>query len=112
MNNNLFPSSLIALSLLVSCSLSPESSIVGNWKEIGEENSYMEFFKDGTVSATGKYTGTIGGSYEFLDRETVKIEMGGIGAWVGPLIFNVSTKGNELTLSQPNGKVYVYERNK
>jgi hypothetical protein len=111
MKSKLFTSSVLVLilSLLTSCLSNLQGAIIGNWKDINEENSYIQFFKDGTVSATGRGM-SLGGSYKFLEPQTIKVELGGMGALAGPVIYKVSIEGNQLSLTNPNGQTEFFER--
>jgi hypothetical protein len=94
---------------LASCS-STESAIIGKWQEIGGEET-MEFFKDGTITGTALGM-SFGGKYNFVDKDRIKIELGGIGAIVGPRVVKVEISGNELSMTDSNGKVSKYRRAK
>ena len=100
---------LLLLTLfLVSCSSKPENAILGKWKEI-DKTETIEFFKDGTVSVVDKGM-SMGGNYKFIDDDHLRLELGGLGALAGPMVFTVSVSKNELTLTNPQGKVSKYRR--
>lgn len=99
---------VLTLSLLVSCS--SESAIVGKWSEIGGTET-IEFFKDGTVSVVDNGI-TMGGSYKFVEKDRIKLELSGLGALAGPIVAKVSIKGDELTFTMPDGEVSKYKRAK
>jgi hypothetical protein len=80
---------IVALALLVSCS--GGSSIVGKWQEIGGDET-LEFFKDGTISASSKEM-ALGGKYSFVEVDRMKVELGGVGALAGPMIMTVAISG-------------------
>jgi hypothetical protein len=101
---------VLTLSILVSCSSKPENAIVGKWSEIGGTET-MEFFKDGTVSVVDKGM-TMEGSYKFVEKDSIKLELGGLGALVGPIVAKVSIKGDELIFTLPDGDVLKYKRAK
>lgn len=94
--------------LLISCSSNLESQIIGKWKEI-DGTETIEFFKDGTVSVVDEDM-PMGGDYKFVDDGHLRIELGGLGALVGPMVFTVSISKNELSLTDANGKVSKYRR--
>ncbi|MGY6530184.1 MAG: hypothetical protein ACXITR_09665 [Cyanobacterium sp.] len=110
-NKYLFPSAVVVVSMVSSCALiSPERAIRGRWTEVGASNSHMEFFADGTISGAS-YGISYSGDYEFLDRETVKINVGGaIGAFAGPLVLKISIEGDEMTMSNASGNVTSYRK--
>jgi len=99
---------VLTLSLLVSCSSKPENDIVGKWSEIGGKET-IEFFKDGTVSVFSEGI-AMGGSFRFFEKDRIKLEFGGLGALAGPILAKVSIKGDELTLTMPDGDVSKYKR--
>ncbi|MDI6735075.1 MAG: hypothetical protein QME42_02585 [bacterium] len=94
--------------LLSSCASKPENEIVGKWEEIGGTES-IEFFKDGTVSGVDKGRSMVG-SYKFVDKDRIKMEMGGFGALTGPVIMKVSFSGGELTFTTQDSKVLKYSK--
>lgn len=95
-----------AATLLVSCS--SKSSIVGKWQEIGSDDRTMEFFKDGTISDISGDGMSLGGKYSFVDDDRIKVELDGIAALRGSMIFRVSISGGELSLTDPEGKILKY----
>lgn len=74
----------------------PQSAIVGKWQQVGGGET-IEFYKDGTVTATSMGL-PVTGNYKFVDGSHIRIELGGIWAIGGPQIFEVSIVGNRLTL--------------
>src|SRR5262245_17327950 len=98
------------LSLLVPCSSKLENAIVGKWSEV-DGTEMLEFFKDGTLTAVDKGR-NMGGTYKFVDKDRMKLEMGGLGALMGPFVATISISGNELTWTMPDGKVTKYKRAK
>lgn len=98
---------LIAASHFSSCS-KPENAIVGKWQEVdGTENA--EFFKDGTVSLVDNGM-SLAGNYKFIENDRLRVDLGGVGALIGPMIFKVEVSRNELTLTDSKGKVTTYRR--
>ena len=111
--------------LFVSCS--KRSSIIGKWqlqvdlqgqklseKEMAELETYRikyEFFKEGTFTMSLLGTPNVG-KYSFVEDDIIKIELGGMGSWAGPMLMRVSKSGKELSLTDPQGKVSTYERMK
>ena len=96
--------------LLSSCAASPEDKILGRWKEV-DGTETMEFLKDGTVIVVDEGM-SMAGTYKWIDNDRVKIELGGLGALVGPVVATVSMSGGELTFTMPDGKVSKYNRPK
>ncbi len=98
---------------LAGCSESPQDQIVGRWQDAENANgSILEFFKGGTVSFQESITGiAINGDYEFLDDETMKIELGGILAIAGASLYKVSFDNGRLLLTAQNSDgVLAYNR--
>lgn len=98
------------LSSLVSCSSKQEDAIVGKWSEISGTEK-MELFKDGTITVADKGM-NMGGKYTFVDKDRIRVELGGLGALAGPFVATVSISGDELTWTMPEGKVSKYRREK
>ncbi|MEW6573252.1 MAG: hypothetical protein AB1374_06425 [Bacillota bacterium] len=96
------------LALLVSCSPNPEKAIIGKWSEI-DGTETIEFFKDGTLTVADEGM-DMGGSYEFVEKNRIRVELGGLGALAGPFVATVSISGNELTWTMPDGEVSKYRR--
>ncbi|MDD5037089.1 MAG: hypothetical protein PHE55_20370 [Methylococcaceae bacterium] len=96
------------LTLLLSCSLKPEDEIVGKWNE-ADSTAIMEFFKDGTFTVAIQGM-SVAGNYKFLDKDRIRIDLGGQGALKGPLVAKFSISGNELTWTMPGGKPSIYRR--
>lgn len=98
----------VLLLTVVACS-SPEKAIVGRWTEVGGDET-MEFFKEGTINVSGQLT--MAGTYKWLDKDRIKLELGGIGALAGPVVLQVAIKSDELTLTDSSGKPSKYKRSK
>lgn len=102
----------LILSLLASCSSKPEDTIVGKWSEIGGTEK-MELFKDGTITIMVADKGmNLGGKYTFVEKDRIKVEMGGLGALIGPFVATVSISGDELTWTMPDGEFSKYRKEK
>jgi thioredoxin-related protein len=101
---------LILLEILVSGCISnpisistPQDAIIGKWIE--EDGSTTEFLKEGTIILSEKEI-PMAGNYRFIDDTRIRIEIGGLGALAGPMIFEiVSVSNNELVIKDPKGKV-------
>ena len=100
----------VILSSLVSCSSKPEDAIVGKWSEI-DGTEKMELFKDGTITMADKGR-NMGGKYTFVDKDRIKLELGGLGALAGPFVATVAIAGDESTWTMPDGEVSKYRREK
>ena len=98
------------LTLLVSCSSKPEDAIIGKWSEIDGDRT-MELFKDGTITVADTPM-NMAGKYTFVDRDRIKVELGGLGALAGPYVATVAISGDELTWTMPDGDVSKYRREK
>ncbi len=79
---------------VVSCG-GAESQIIGKWQFVDSAET-IEFFSDGTVMTGGSLP--MGGSYDFVDQNRIRIQFGGLGALAGPQIFGVQISGNRLAL--------------
>jgi hypothetical protein len=97
------------IALLVSCSRG--SPIIGKWQEIAGDNETMEFFKSGTFSLVSKGR-TIGGKYSTLEDGRIKLKLGGTGDEPRPIVMHVALSGDELSITDPFGKVSRYSRAK
>lgn len=110
---------LIALLVVASCgSNSIQDAIVGKWQAnlgsvmfLGDVTEYMEFFKDGTVTAQTKISDFVG-NYKFIADDTVRIdwkEQGAIGN-TPTQILKVSISSDKLILTDQDGKATEYIR--
>jgi len=86
----------------------PQDAIIGKWLLIGGDET-IEFFKDGTVSIV-KGKDAMAGNYKFIDKDRLRLDLGGFGAIAGPAVIRVSISGDELTLTDPAGGVSRYYR--
>ena len=92
------------LFLFVSCSSKPKDAIIGKWHAI-DGTKTCEFFRDGSYT-----TNVIGGNYRFVDKNKLRLDVGGVGALVGPLILTVSISGDKMTVTDDDGSVRKYAR--
>jgi hypothetical protein len=92
--------------LTTSCSQGPKKMILGKWKSASGEA--IEFFPDGTVSASGNFA-NYAGTFSFPDNKHIKLELGGLIAIAGPLVANYSLSSNELRLTE-QGTETIYKR--
>src|SRR3990172_7130843 len=94
MKIKLFSVSVILCVLLIGCTST--SKIIGSW--VDSDGGNYEFYKDGSMSIS-----TLGipmsGSYELIDRETIKMSLDGLLGFGGSTIFNYKVTGNQLTLT-------------
>ncbi|NSW52546.1 MAG: hypothetical protein HPY85_08600 [Anaerolineae bacterium] len=96
---------LIILSLLLSaCSAS--SKIVGSW--VDADGVVYEFFKDGTVTIDS-WGITISGTYEFIDKDTLKMNLDGLWGIGGATVFDVEFSGKQLLLTS-TGQTVTLEK--
>ena len=98
---------LLGLLNFTACS-SFESSIVGKWKGI-DKHETMEFLEDGTFMVKDDDM-SVGGRYNFVDKNRIKVELGGLGALMGPVILEVEISGDELSVTEPGNQVAKYQR--
>ncbi len=97
------------LMLQISCTSSGlEKEIIGKWVEI-DGSEKMEFFKDGTIMVTESSL-NMSGKYSFLEKNRIKVELGGLGMLAGPQIAAIEISNEQLTITEPNGKKSVYRR--
>jgi hypothetical protein len=89
---------VVALALLtvtLGCGGS-KSAIVGRW-DMADSHEIWEFYSDGTLTSSGGLI-PMGGNYEFISSDRIRIEFGGLGALTGPQVFRVEISGDRLTL--------------
>ncbi|MBP7274822.1 MAG: hypothetical protein KBA51_01305 [Kiritimatiellae bacterium] len=98
----------VILCTSVSCSSKQEDAIAGKWSKIGDTEK-MEFFKDGTITIATKSENLVG-KYSFIDKDRIRVELGGVRALGGPFVASVSFSGDELTWTMPDGTAYIYTR--
>lgn len=94
--------------LLASCGLKLEKAIIGKWSRIGSEET-IEFYKEGTVNIIDEEM-PMAGNYKFIDDNSIRLDLGGLGELVGPIICDVSISEDELILTHAGGEVAKYRR--
>lgn len=99
---------VLLMVVLAGCGKNPKESIVGKWKE-SDGTETIEFFKDGTVVLI-KDGMSIAGNYTFLDDNRIKMELGGLGALIGPVVSEISFPGSELVMTMSDGKIETYRK--
>lgn len=102
---------LISIVLLVSIFLtgcSAESKIIGTWVDADGVN--YEFFKDGTVTIES-YGIVVSGNYEFIDGDTMKLNLDGLWGLGGASVFDVKISGKELALTTSGQTIYLEKAN-
>jgi hypothetical protein len=92
--------------VLASCSKPQQPDIVGRWREVGTTGLFA-FHEDGTVevSADGK---ELRGSYSFITKSKLKIELAGKGASIGPVVYQLALSGTKMTLTDMAGQKSEY----
>lgn len=94
--------------LLASCGPKPEKTIIGKWKRTKNPKT-IEFLEDGTVSiVSGEWCAV--GDYKFINAKRVRLELGGIWALIGPIIYNVSITQDKLILTTADGESSEYQK--
>ena len=104
--------------MLASCERDPHKAIVGAWKASAKQQ-VLTFHSDGSLYINEENAVTPG-TYTFIDKTHVKIELGGVAGGVLkfaqmitgpiPLVYEVSIAGRQLTVTAPDGSVSKYER--
>jgi len=82
-----------------------ETAILGKWQEVGGITQ-MEFLEGGYILAVAGRQ-QLSGKYEFLNKNRLRIDYGGN---VGAMIFEVSISGDEVVMTEPNGKVSKFKK--
>lgn len=90
---------------LVGCGKSKEETIVGKWKEVGGTQT-IEFFKDGTVTVVDEDGPALPGDYRFIDDNQIRMNL----ALFGPITVKISPSLDEITLTNPFGKIEKYRK--
>jgi len=90
--------------LFTACSAS--SQIVGKWAS--EDGIEYEFFKDGTMTIN-TFGIVASGSYEFIDKDTIKMRLDGLWGIGGATICDVKVSGKELSLTIA-GQMFTLEK--
>jgi hypothetical protein len=85
-----------------------KEAIIGKWegreKSVsgGYETVTYEFFKDGTVVGCSEEMGSLTGDYKFIGKGRIRLEFGGLGQLVGPIVIKASlTSKDELVVTWP-----------
>jgi hypothetical protein len=89
---------IVLIFMLLTTACSAKSSIVGKWEDTVGAGVTFEFFKDGTMTATTSGM-ALTGDYEFIDKDTIRVDMTGLLGLAGSTVFDVSLSGDSLTLS-------------
>lgn len=101
---------LLVLLVLVSITAcffakSPQEQIIGKWKMMGQQNTILEFYKDGMIILTDSGF-SIRGRYIFLDKEQVQINLEGIWGTVGSLVGSISFHDDALYWATGSSTVF------
>lgn len=97
---------LIILASLVLAACSSSNRIVGAWED--QYGDQYEFYEDGTAVVTS-YGVPISGSYEFIDKDTIKFNFDGLLGLGGSSILDVEFSGGDLHLIA-NGETLVLNK--
>jgi hypothetical protein len=95
---------VLATMIVFACSFKSQNPIVGKWKDV-EKAEIVEFTKEGSllVSANGF---SMSGNYKVVDEGRIQVELTGLGTE----IVSVKVTGDELSVTDPQGKVSRYKR--
>jgi hypothetical protein len=78
--------------------------IIGRWQDV--DGVQYKFYKDGTITIDSfclKFTG----DYEFIDTDTIRIDMGGLLGLAGPTVMRVEFTGDQLILSDGGAEIIL-----
>lgn len=90
--------------MAASCALKPSWDVVGKWQKV-DGNETIEFARNGNVTVTtGSVTFTV--PYMFSDTKHISIQAGSLGTTK----VAVMVQGDEMTLTNPNGKVSKFKK--
>jgi hypothetical protein len=82
-----------------------KSQIIGRWGEASGSGLTLEFYENGTVTATILGM-TATGDYACLDTDTIRIDLTGLaGSILGAQTFDVAIDGDTMILSSSNVNV-------
>lgn len=99
---------IMLLAFTFGCShLSTKDTLVGKWQGVGDDQSVIEFFSDGTFSAKVKMkssTVDINGNWSVLDDGRLKIDFIMMGQTIS-IMAEFSIDGDKMTTTDKNGKV-------
>lgn len=98
LNSNILKITTILLVLILAACSGPERDVLGKWKS-EDGLSTIEFFHEGTVTMMDEIM-PVSGSYTFLEKDRIKLDMGGIGALFGPLV-------SEIVISKNKNKMII-----
>lgn len=99
---------MLSILSLASCVPGLHKAIIGKWQEV-DGTETIEFIRGGTVTLLdGKMS--VSGTYEFVDKNRVKIEMGGLFSLMGAQVCTVSVTGDHMLLVMPDGDKTTYRR--
>jgi len=105
---------IIANSMMIGCEKTEgeksqeagkEKTITGKWKEVDGDQA-LEFSKHGIVTIIEEEGTRLGGDYELIDENQVKMKF----PLFGIIVAEISSSGNEMTLTNPFGKVEKYRK--
>jgi hypothetical protein len=102
---------LILLSLLSASCSTAENQIIGKWEEVGGDGGTVSFYKDGTVIFGDSVFGNLSGTYAFVDKSTIKVEMSGFLALGGAQLFEISISNGSMTMTN-SGYSSNYKKNR
>lgn len=86
------------------------AGIIGQWRDVSSSEQ-MVFLKGGAFYSVTAAGVRMAGTYVILDKGTIKLEYGGVGGMVGPVVVPISISGDELTFD-PHGAPTQYRREK
>lgn len=84
---------LLIVGLLVA-SCGGSNRIVGEWED--SDGVVYHFYKDGTLTFNS-FGLEVSGTYAFVDKDSIKIELDGLLGLAGNTVFDVSFSGNQMT---------------
>ena len=98
----------LLLVVLAGCGKSTEEAILGEWVESGGTET-VRFDEDGTITIA-ESNEDMDGTYAFVDKDTIRVELGGLGALAGPIVIGVAVDGDSLVLTMPDDRAETYNR--
>ena len=104
----IFTAVLLVLLSLSACVPGLRTAIVGKWQEV-DGTETIEFIRGGTVMILDEGR-SISGAYEFVDKNRIKVEFGGLYSLAGAQVCTVSVTGNHMMLVMPDGDKSTYRR--
>lgn len=97
---------LAGLTILGWWSFLPKNLLVGSW---GNKSETIEIYSGNTLSISSPKQPVLNGSYQLLNDDKARIDLGGIGALLGPVIVTYQVTVNTLTVSDGK-KTSTYNR--